>query len=75
MKAEDALQKVNDALFPKPRKNKDGMMVDSDAYYNLEGALIDLRRQGADKGCIRTIERVQQQLVAVSKVLQKSGVR
>ena len=38
-----------------------------DPYYNLEGALIDLRRQGADVVCIRTIERVQAQLAAVSK--------
>jgi len=38
-----------------------------DPYYDLEGALIDLRRQGADEVCIRTIERVQEQLAAVSK--------
>lgn len=41
--------------------------VSHDPYYNLEGALIDLRRQGADEVCIRTIERVQAQLAEVSK--------
>lgn len=40
--------------------------VGHDPYYNLEGALIDLRRQGADKVCIRTIEHVQEKLANVS---------
>lgn len=40
--------------------------VGHDLYYNLEGALIDLRRQGADKVCIRTIEHVQEKLANVS---------
>jgi hypothetical protein len=42
---EEALKKINDALFPKPRKEK-GLMLDADAHYNLEGALIDMRRTG-----------------------------
>jgi hypothetical protein len=32
-------------------------MLDADAYYNLEGALIDVRRTGeADKVCINTVD-------------------
>lgn len=38
-----------------------------DPYYDLEGALIDLRRQGADKVCIHTIERIQEKLANVAK--------
>jgi hypothetical protein len=68
---EEALKKINDALFPKP-----GLMLDADAYYNLEGALIDMRRSGeADKVCINTVARVQKQISAVSKVLKKMGIR
>lgn len=38
-----------------------------DPYDDLEGALIDLRHQGADKICIATIEKVQEMLANVSK--------
>lgn len=75
MKAEDALEKINSALFPPAKKQRDGVMIDSDAYYNLEGAILDLKRLKADAVCIRTIERVQQQILAVSKVLQKAGIK
>ena len=40
-------------------------LVAHDAYYELEGALIDLDRTGADKICIDTIRRVQAQIAAV----------
>jgi hypothetical protein len=40
-----------------------------DAIDNLEGALIDLRRTGADPVCIRTVERVQQQIAAVLSII------
>jgi hypothetical protein len=75
MTSDEALKKIANALFPKPRKDKGGLMVDGDAYYNLEGARIDLERTGADRVCLETIESVQQQIIAVSKVLQKAGVR
>jgi hypothetical protein len=43
---------------------------ENDAFYNLEGALDDLKRQGADPICIRTIERVQEQIAALSHLDQ-----
>jgi hypothetical protein len=39
--------------------------ISHDSYYELEGALIDLRREGADKVCLKTIERVQKKLADV----------
>lgn len=70
-----ALLAIREALFPKPRKRKDGIMLCADAYYELEGARIDLEHQKADKVCIRTIARVQQQIIAVSKILQREGAK
>ncbi len=75
LRPEDALAKINAALFPPPRKERGEVMVCADAYYELEGAIIDLKRLKADAVCIKTVERVQQQILAVSKVLQKAGVR
>ena len=40
-----------------------------DAADNLLGALIDLRRTGADSVCIQTVERVMNQIAEVYKVL------
>jgi hypothetical protein len=46
----------------------------SDAYYNLEGALIDIKRfiekgEPTDEVCVRTIERVQAQIAAGCRAL------
>jgi hypothetical protein len=46
----------------------------SDAYYNLEGALIDIKRfiekgEPTDEVCVRTIERVQAQIAAACRAL------
>lgn len=38
-----------------------------DPYYDLEGAVIDLEREGADKACVRTIKRHQAKLIAFDK--------
>lgn len=55
------------AILDPPAHIQDGMNITDNAYYNLEAALIDLRRSGADPVCIRTIERVQKQ---ISDVMQ-----
>ncbi|MBY0561528.1 hypothetical protein [Hyphomicrobium sp.] len=75
MKPEKALEKISSALFPTPRKERGGHLIDSDAYYNLEGALIDLKRTKADPVCIKTIERVQKQIHQVSRILIDAGVK
>lgn len=72
MEPEEALRAISNALFPPPKKEGDFLVV-GDAYTNLEGARIDLKRMGADPVCIRTIERVQGQLVEVSEILQRAG--
>jgi hypothetical protein len=73
MNAKEALEAINNALFPMPRKEQGGVMVSSDAYANLQGVRIDLKRMDADVVCIRTIERVQKQLLEVSKILHLMG--
>jgi hypothetical protein len=74
MEPEAALRAISNALFPPPRKEGD-FLVGGGAYWDLEGAGIDLKRMGADPVCIRTIERVQKQLIEVSEILQKAGVQ
>lgn len=39
----------------------------NDPFYELEGALIDLERTGADKICIATVRRIQARIADVSK--------
>jgi hypothetical protein len=72
MEPKAALEAINRALFPTPRK-ENGMMVNADAYENLRGVRIDLEQIGGDPVCIRTIQRVQQQLLEVAAVLRKAG--
>ena len=74
MKPEEALEEIKKALFPPPRR-AGGAMVSGDAYWNLAGARTDLERTGASPVCLRTIERVQRQLVEVADVLRKMGLK
>lgn len=69
-----ALEEIKDVLFARPKQREDGVLVSSDAYYELEGALIDLKRTNADEVCIRTVERVQKQISKVHKILQNAGL-
>lgn len=57
------------------RRVNDRWFVDDDAYYNLDAALYDLRRTNADRGCIRTLERVQKKILRVMKLCEKFGAR
>lgn len=41
-----------------------------DAIDNLEGALLDLRRTGADRICTQTVARVQRQIVDVAQLAE-----
>ena len=72
MEPKAALEAINRALVPPPRQEQ-GMMVSADAYENLRGVRIDLERFGGDPVWVRTIERVQQQLLEVAAVLRKAG--
>ena len=47
--------------------NGETCIVCHDPYYDLEGAVIDLERQEADKVCIGTIKRHQVKLIAFDK--------
>ena len=74
-KEQEAIASALKALTPDitVKKSKGGtvMEIDGSAYWNLEGALIDLKRTKADKGCIKTIERVQSQILKAEDILRK----
>jgi hypothetical protein len=70
----EAIKAIDDALFPPPRR-EGGLMVTGDAYWSLANARVDLERAGASAVCIRTIERVQQQIMEVADVLRKVGLK
>ena len=74
LKPEDALHAIDNALFPETREQQ-GLRVSGHAYWNLAGARIDLERTVADAVCIRTIQRVQQQLLDVAKILHEAGCK
>jgi hypothetical protein len=75
MTPDAALEAIKNALCPPIRKENDGLLIDGNAYHNLDGARIDLVRLGADAACIRTIERVQKQLAEVSRILEQAGCK
>lgn len=61
------------ALHP-PRsieKMHDGrsVNVDHDPVYDLEGAIIDLERAGADRVSVETVKRIQSRVSDVLKIL------
>jgi hypothetical protein len=77
----DNLIKIRDNLFPE-FTDVDGVSVDSCAYWNLEGAIIDLKRSNSNGDtdsindyvscCIRTIERVQNQIGHVKDIIEEN---
>lgn len=69
MTPEEKLKAVETALFPPAVKNKDGSKTILDVDDNLAAALYDLRRTGADKVCISTIENVAARLDTVRDIL------
>lgn len=66
---DDIAKKVRDILDPPARPSKrkgfEGTFVKADAYYELEAVIQDIKHGCADKNCIKTLERVQKQIVAV----------
>ena len=69
MTPEEKLQAVRDALFPANVPDGDGHYISHDAGDNLDGALYDLKRLGADQVCIDTIDRVVGQLTRARIIL------
>lgn len=68
VEAERKLKEAQEALHPS---------IEDDAYYNLAGALEDLKHQGADKVCVWTIERVLRQIgqcqIAIAAIEKEGG--
>ncbi len=47
-----------------------GTSVSDHLYYNLEGAIIDIKRTGmCDRTCMNTLERVRNQIGKIGKIL------
>lgn len=74
---DDVAAQVRAILWPpaQERVGPDGHVckVRFDAVSELGGVLIDLRRSGADPICIRTIERVQEAICRVRKIVDLKG--
>ncbi len=69
MSPEEKLQKIAE-VYERREPMPDGMgHKSSHARYNLEGALYDLERQGADEICLNTIRRVIAQLGVIETIL------
>ena len=82
MNSEAALDAINRALFPPRRKGEGptkGLMISGDACSSLGGLLFDLKRLrdhelAPDRACIKTVERVRQQLLEVKGILREAGL-
>lgn len=67
--------KNGDGLTRQETRDSETVTICNDPYYDLEGALIDLERQGADKVCIDTIRRVQKRLGDVARFVRGESDR
>jgi len=66
---EDKLKRIA-KIYETRRKLPDGSYSSTHAYYNLEGAIIDLERTGkADAIILGTLRRVRAQLAEIGRVL------
>jgi hypothetical protein len=61
--------KLREALFPGPVQMDFNNFQSNDAYDNLDGAFIDLKRLNADPVCLATIERVLEQIAKARAAL------
>ena len=72
----DIAKQVLAILDPPARTEKIAgrkVSVFDDAYYNLEGAIQNLRHEGASKSCIKTLERVQQKIAKVVRLCEQNA--
>jgi hypothetical protein len=52
------------------RKSRDGVAISNHAYWNLQGAIIDIELTGkCDAVCFRTLKRVRDQLHRIDQLL------
>lgn len=67
-------EQVYAILFPPETKRADGSAFIDDADVNLELALDDLKDAGADRACLKTIERVLDKIkrVRIHRNLERS---
>jgi hypothetical protein len=70
MTAEEKLAKIA-AIYNTETKSADGTVSMTHAYYNIEGAIIDLDRSGkADRVIMSTLRHVRDQLAGIGRVLE-----
>ena len=70
----EKMHAVRLALFPEPEpiEGRQNHSVCHDAIENLDAAIYDLKRTGADAGCVRTLETIAGQLAVAQRVLAAS---
>jgi len=61
-------------IFNTTRRDEDSVMISNHAYWNLQGAIIDIERTGqCDAVCLRTLKRVRDQLGRIDRLLTHFG--
>jgi hypothetical protein len=74
MDAEEKLQAITEALFPDPvPTGKERHRVSHDVTDNIMAAIYDLERTNADTGCIRTLKKIEQQLLVAKRFAKPVG--
>lgn len=58
------------AIYATPSKTDEGFVIDNHVGYNLDAVLYDLERTGVDGVCLQTLRNIQQQLLAIEKILK-----
>jgi hypothetical protein len=72
MTAEQRLAKIA-KVFDRTRHGNDGLNISTHAYWNLQGAIIDIERTGkCNAVCLRTLKRVRDQLRRIDRLLPRS---
>lgn len=72
MTAEQRLAEIA-KIFETIRQSEDGMPISDNAYSNLQGAIIDIKRTGTCNAiCLQTLKRVRDQLRRIDRLLPHS---
>lgn len=70
MGSDEKLVAIKAALFPEPENTYENFSVSYDVADNIESAIYDLKRTGADSVCIATLEKIEQQLLVAKRFIE-----
>jgi hypothetical protein len=76
-----SIARISNILFPQPKPMKNRTtksithFVTNDVVDNLEGVIQDLVDMGGDKVCIKTLTKIQNQLIKVKNICEKDAIK